>query len=1042
MNSFNKISRMFVAVLVVLAFTAGLASAAVPATRTITVGTGSGAAGQSAEVLLPITIDYPDAVGVGGIAFTIAYDPAALTFLGLVQATPGQTIVDPETYKAATPILNDVGYYNPYIKTAPYADRTYTTTANTSLFYMFNDVKDGSNNPVGQVYVAGASAEPLTGTTLFKARFLIKTAAVGGLTYPVRLFRSIIKNTAAGYSANGDFIPVLVGTGDKVGGSYTNSLTFPEIPATLVAGGISVTAISYSIGGKVTYGAPSNANAVGCTVVLSKETASGYAFIAQTTVSSSGTYSFAGNYPGNYKIAVQSLDPGYDNYESPSAIVLGSANITNADAVLPAKPAPARITGTVTGTIPSGLLVKVVDPSDNLMGTYTVGAGGAWSSPLLPALPQGQTYHWYIVYGSLTSAKDATTLDPNVFAFKSISGTLTGSGMPASGFVTATSVNGKLQKTVPATKDVVYTIPDLVAANDYIVSVVATGLPVTYYDAKTDISQATPVNISSASPNATGINFTFVAPNGHITGWIKNNGVGVPGITVYGFEVNTFALVQTATVAGTSGSYDLGVKAGTYEVFVIKPNGKIFYFYDTTGNGVPTQLESNAVLRTVAGTATVAGTNIDVTECDKTLTGKVTYGSATGTPAVNVLLSAFTATSRALGLTGQDGRYSVGGLCDGLAYTVEMKPLTGNYPVQSAAVTITGSNTTKNFIIDTGAVLSGTVLEEVTSNPINGAMIFLKDEVTGALVGGRVYFSANGVYSIHDVASGSYTLEVTHPDYQSYTVNFLVGSENMTQNVVLGKGAYLKGKVIGVSGNLAGATIIVTRAGATPVYTVTNSEGDYSVYGLDAAQFYIVIAQKSGYERQAQSGQQPATNPGTTVPTFTLTVPTVFYTVSGAVTTNAPAPLGDAMILVSSQSKGFFASTTTTAANGTNYSIPGLVNATDYQIVVIPPGNLPTQAATFTVANGNATQDFQFILGDSIGGTVSGPANGSLVYVFLYKAATYIGFVTTTNGSFSFGGLTAGSDYNVQAVASGYVSQWANNISSGNTGVPITLVAQ
>lgn len=1043
MSSFKNILKLIIAVLSILVLTVGSASAVAPATRMITAGTGSGTAGQPAEVLIPVTIDYPDAVGVGGIAFTIVYDPAALTFLGLVQATPGQTIVDPETYAAANPVTTGYPYYNPYKKEAPYADRTYTLAAVSNLFYQYNDVKDGSNNPLGQVLVAGASAEPLTGTTLFKARFLIKSAAVGGLTYPIRLFRSIIKNTAAGYSAAGEFLPVLVGTGNKTGGVYT-TLTFPVIPANLVPGGITVNATAYGIGGAVTYAAPSNANAAGCIVTLTKETAGGYVFNSQTLVGTNGLYSFSGKYPGNYKITVQSLDPNYDNYES-TVIQLTNASITNANAVLPAKPQPVRVSGTVTGIFPSGLLVKVVDPGENVMGTYGVAGDGTWSSSLLPYLQSG-TYGWYLVYGSLTSAKGATTFSTS--ALGSISGSI--SGIPGSAAVTASSAIGKFQKTVQVSGNGAYpTITNLVPANDYIVSVVATGLPVTYYDGKTNVSQATKVNVTAGN-NTGSIGFTFVQPEGHITGWIKDSGAGavgsgpgVVGITVYGFEVSTFALVQTTTVTG--GVYDLGVKPGTYEVFVIKPNGHIFYFYNV--NGTPTQRESGTIPRTVAGASdTVANTNIDIAECDKTLTGKVTYRSATGDPVANVQISAFTATNRALGLTGEDGSYIVGGLCDGSAYTVEMKPLTGNYPVQSAPVTIVGANTTKNFIIDKFAVLSGTVKSDDPSPiDVNGAMIFLKDKVTGTLVGGRVYFSANGAYSIRDVESGSYSLEVTHPDYRSFTVDFLIGSEDMTQNVVLGKGAYFKGTITDITNpldekNLPGATVTVTRAEMTPVYAVTNSEGFYSVYGLNEVP-HMVMAQKPGYERQAQPGQSPTTS-GKTV-NFALAPPTATYTVSGTVTTSAPgpviAPVNGASVSVSSQSKNFYAGATT-AGDGT-YSIPGLVNATDYRIVVIPPGNLPTQIATFAVSDANVTQSFEIALGKSIGGTVAGPVPGSQVYVFLNKGTVYVGFVETTTGSFTFKGLTDGADYEVLAVASGYVSQSLTSIVAGNTGVSITLVA-
>lgn len=233
MNPVNKLTGLVIAVLAVLMLAVGSASANVAA-RTLTVGSASGNVG--ADVLVPITIDDPS--GVGGISFTITYDPAVLTFLWLAQATSGWTVKDPETFKADAPIVDNVQYYNPYRKEAPYADRTYTTAANATLFYQFNDVKDGGNNPVGMVLVSGASAEPLTGTTLFAARFQIKNTAVGGVTYPIQIFRSIINNPAAGYSTD-TTIPALVGMGGVAGA------VFPVLPATLVAGGITVAAASY-----------------------------------------------------------------------------------------------------------------------------------------------------------------------------------------------------------------------------------------------------------------------------------------------------------------------------------------------------------------------------------------------------------------------------------------------------------------------------------------------------------------------------------------------------------------------------------------------------------------------------------------------------------------------------------------------------------------------------------------------------------------------------------------------------------------------------
>lgn len=1042
MYSFYKHARVILAALTVLLLTAGPALAATAALRTVSAAKVTGNVGT--QVSIPITID--DATGVGGIAFTIKYDPAVFTFLGLEQVTPGWTINDPDKESPAGfkvpagSVLNNVAYYNPYRPEAPYDAVQYAKAAPATLFYQYNDMKDGQNNPIGQVLVAGASADPLTGTALFKANFQVKasTSIVNGSSYPIQLLRTIINNPAAGYAAD-TFLPILVGTGEKVGGMYTSTL-FPVIPAQLVAGAVTVGGVSvYSLGGTATYGAGGSA-AAGCTVILRKETVTGagYVFNDQTTVSATGQYGFSGKPAGNYKIFIQSLNPGYNDYES--AVIALDANKTE-NAVLAAKPQPIRISSTVTTGNIAGLLARVVDGSGNVMGTYGVGLDGTWSSGLLPP----GTYHWKLVYGNLESALDATTFDTSTL--KAIEGTIT--GLPQnSGAVTAVSATGKIQKTIQVT-NAAYSISNLVPANDYIVSIAAPGVPVTYYNGKTDVAAATNVVVTSLV-NTTGINFTFATPGQSIKGRITDSTAGVSNIAVYGFEVNTFAMVQATT--DVNGDFDLTVDPGTYEVFVIKGNGKIFYFFNA--DGTPTQSESSAKLVTVS-TASVLNTNINIAECDLALTGKVTKGVA-GEPVSNALITAVTATQRALGVTGLDGRYSVGGLCSGTTYAVEMKPLTGNYPVQSATI-VAATGMTKDFVIDTGAVLSGVVTELNSSPVVNiaGAMIYLKDTATGALVGGRIYFSgSNGAYTILDITEGDYTLEVTHPDYKSYTVDLLIGSTNVTHNVELNKGAYFKGTLTEFNSNpvkkLAGATVIVTRTGATSIYAVTNADGFYSVYGLDASQSYTLFAQKRGYERKFELNKAPST--AGTVVDFALSPPAAVYKISGSVTTSDTVAVSGAVVLVSSSTKNFFAATTTGTTGA--YEILNLPGATDYKLVVVPGGNLPTQVITGITVNTDPTvQNVVISLGDSIGGTITGPPSGARVYVFLYKGTgdspAYVGFTLAgANGAFIFKGLTAGSDYRLLVTSAGYTSQWYNGkisagaadaIVSGSTNVNMTL---
>lgn len=1013
MKSFKRMTGLILALLAVLFLSAGWSTADAQ-TRTLTLGKVSGVAG--AEVVVPVTIDNP--ADIGGVAFTIAYDAAIFEFLGIEQAATGAWVIkDPELYKAQDPVLENVLYYNPYQKEAPYADRTYATVGASTLFFVYNVIKDGGGKEVGRVLVAGGSADPLTGTALFQARFKIKAGVISD-TYPVNGVPSIVNNAAAGYTAD-TLLPVLVGVGPKTDGKYTTT-NFPVIPSQFVAGAISVSTGTFRLGGKVTYGTAGGAAAAGSTVTLRKynEATQNYAFNDETAVGTDGLYSFAGKPAGKYRLAIRSNDPGYNDYTSPADIDL-TADKTNEDVILEQKPQPQYVTGTVTqGAIP-GLLVKVVDSTDKVMGIYSVNSSdGKWTSALLPA----GTYNWYLVYGSLESAKNATTFDTNVL--KSIGGTL--AGLPATGgTVTVSSEKGRMTKSL-SVQNGAYSVNNLVAADDYIASAVGAGYPVTYYNNTTDVMTASPVNISQG--NATGIDFTFVPPVSHITGKISEGTTGVGGLTVYGFEVNSYALVSATT--GPDGAFDLTVQKGSYEVFVVKGNGKIFYFFNE--DGTPTMVEANAQLRNVtADSQTIDKTNIDILECDKTLTGRVTFRTAGGDPAPNVLISAFTSEQRAVGLTGQDGKYAVGGLCNGTVYSVEMKNLSGNYPVQTASITA-GTDTVKDFIIGTGTVLSGKITDSGSGAGVGGALLYLKNASTGALVGGRIYFSAtDGTYSIKDIEAGSYILEVAHADYRSYTGNLDIGAFDVTLNVALEKGAHFKGKVTdsGTTKALNGATVIVTRSGDAAIYTVSNSAGNYSVYGLDATKSdYTLFAQIKGYERKSAVLQQPATA-GTTVD-FPLVQPTTYYKVSGTVTTTpGGAAVAGAQVLVSSQSKKIFLSTVT-GSDG-KYTVEKLLPAADYELLVIPAAtNLPLQTKTFAVTNADVTQDMAIPLGTSIGGTITGSTafpSGLKVYVFLFKGSTYRGYVIAgADGKYLFSSLDAANDYKVLATAAGYTPQWYN----------------
>jgi len=1019
MNKVNKITAILTCILVssfILAVSAGPVDAD-QLSRTLTVGSGSG--DYTDVVSLSITVD--NAAKVYGAAFTLTYDPDVFDFQSLEKGTT--TIDNGDDYP-------DPKYTQEYVQ--------------DTLFFQANE--DDVN---GNVLVAVASAQELANTTLLKARFLIKDGTNASGTYPIHLYKTIITNPDAGYTQP-TLVPVLSSTPAMTPNAQGYYPVEDKFLTTLINGSILVNPTGYTISGNVTYEGGSTA-ADGTPVVLKKLTDSVYVYKAQTTVSG-GSYSFAKNLAGDYRVCVTSNDPNfYNKYEDVTVV---NADVTR-NVVLPA---PVRVNGTVTinSVYISGLMVKVMNGTQ-VVGIYPVNPDGSYQSG--PLSPSG-TYTAYAVYGSLTSNElTLNGTDAWVTDLYTISGTVSGLTPGAVATVTASSANGQMMKIVasdPAdgSGDAAYTIFNLVPADDYIVSAVAAGLPVIYYNGKTDITQADSVNISAGNATADFNYGDFT--QGTISGTITEDTTPVEGIGVFAFNVNTYALVSVVTDG--SGVYELTLLPGSYELFVIKDSGTVFY-YDADSVGNVNQNEAKADILEVPAGGALTGKDMNVIECDETLTGKVTYERPDGNPVAFALITATSGDKRAITITGIDGTYTLSGLCDVLVYTVEMDPQVGNYGIQTETIAA-GTNTTCNFIIDTGHVLSGTVKDSVDPYPgVGNAMIYLRDQETQTLVGGRMYFSAaDGSYSIRDLPTGIYTLVVSHPLYRTYTEADVVIGADTNKDISLVQGAHFWGKVLdGSNGDvpLGGILIIVTRLGGTPVYAVTNNSGDYSVYGLDATKSdYIILAQKRGYVRQVKTLQQPATGAGTEV-NFTLVYPAAVFDLSGFITSDCDGTpsVVDAFVVVSSETEKFFTSTRT--GNDGAYSFQNLPQANDYRFVVVPGGSLqvyvdsPMTVTSGTIVSGTATKDVTLPCGSEISGAITWTGT-SAAYVLLYTAGNeFVDFTTvdTSGGTYTFTGLTAG-NYKVLAFASGNTPEWyngksgiadADQVSAGNSGINIDL---
>ena len=168
------------------------------ANKALSVSSTTGVNGE--RIILNILVD--EAANTAGASFTLTYSKTSLTlvqvasnFFGTFAAqgvTPTQIVVD------------NITYYGPLLY------NTDTTSAGTML--------------------AAARADNGTGTnaTLFTLAYTIADSAASG-SYPINIINSTITNTAAGYNASGEQIPMLVGTDGTSFITHTVSSVVPGL---------------------------------------------------------------------------------------------------------------------------------------------------------------------------------------------------------------------------------------------------------------------------------------------------------------------------------------------------------------------------------------------------------------------------------------------------------------------------------------------------------------------------------------------------------------------------------------------------------------------------------------------------------------------------------------------------------------------------------------------------------------------------------------------------------------------------------------------
>ncbi len=963
------------------------------AAKSLVVGSGSvsnlGITDESRTVTLDITLTggFND---VNGLAFTLVYDTEIFDFVGLVQN--------------ASPI-DDGSDYDP-------EDPPAASTVESTIYYQANDKSEE-----GRVLIAAAGvhffAETTANVVPFRAQFRVM-AGLGSGSYPISVQKTIIgPDTAAsaGYTVPSE---ISVATGlDPDEPDPTNSESFE---VALVAGSIAVSG-GYTISGAVQYEGPTPAD--GALVQLKRN--SGGVFVNDgNTVVSSGQFSFSHKPNGEYMLTVTASRPGYQTRYDSNAFTVGDANY-DAGTITLAEYEPKSGTITVNGSAIPGMKVKVtLSGSGALIGYYTVDSYGHFvTAPLDPGLD----YVITAVYGSEESEPFTGSLDWDTLVLSTLSGAITGLSSGQNAMVHVISATALLEKTVNLTgtgSPVPYQFDNLLPADDYIVSIVGDGIPVTYYDGVTDITLAAPQAVADGSP-ATGVDFTVDASTADITGQILENSTGVVGVAVFAEDVA--GDIIGFTLSGVDGNYTMTVATGEdCIVYVYKNNGKIFY-YNATGT---TELESGA--GTVA--APHSGIDINIDEADCQLTGTVTYRREDGDPVAGILVMAEGPRGSSFDVTNGDGEYILSGLYCGDDYEVTIYPASP-YPPQTTSIEASES-ARYNFVIHTGWTLSGIVTEDGSpATPVVNAWIYLVSG-SGGIQGVPAISNSDGEFVLADIPAGVYTLTLEHPDYLTQAYPGLQIQANITDYpATMTSGAVISGTVSDADGALEDVKIIANTPGQASKVVFTDGAGDYQLVGLaDGAAYWLVVS-KDGYVKQITSATAPLGDVD-----FTLVAETEPVSFSGTVQDFGTNPVNGAIVIVSSAAYGFADATVTT--DGGLFAFDGLIASDDYVVEVLPGNGLPRYEETIVLTGSVAGHTITLPNGGITGNVLlSDAAVGASIQVYLLEAVTgnfVSSAMATDNGggsyTYTFSGISAG-PFVIGAYCPGYDMGWYDDDSFG-----------
>ena len=359
---------------------------------------------------------------------------------------------------------------------------------------------------------------------------------------------------------------------------------------------------------------------------------------------------------------------------------------------------------------------------------------------------------------------------------------------------------------------------------------------------------------------------TSVAPApGHVQGTVTETGSGDPleGVWALALRSSDFRLVGAA-MTDAGGTYDLGLEAGSYFLYVVDPGGAhasgFFGSPDElvvpAGGSVPADPALDPTRGMVAGTVTEEGTGDPVADAWAVAVGGEPFGP------------------EQIVTTDGSGTYALGPLAPGDHYVAWVDPSGAHEPrfapdsanlIEATPVGVTaGTVSASDGVLPTqsvnpgGAALTGTVTETGTGDPLAGVQVIALSAADFRLARGTVT-DANGDYAL-DVAPGDYKLEFVDGSgahaMEWYDDLDLTGIADAVSASAPGVADAdldpLTGSIAGTvtdepSGDpLEDAWVLAIGPSGPVAGAFTAADGTYTLAGLPAGEYRLVLLDATG----------------------------------------------------------------------------------------------------------------------------------------------------------------------------------------------------